>query len=73
MSRESKLYFEDMLTAIEKIEKYTKEMEFPEFEKNGLVVDAVIRNLLVIGEAAKNLPPESKKKTSEVDWKRYPD
>lgn len=32
--RESKLYIEDILQAIQKIEKYTKDMLFPDFEED---------------------------------------
>ncbi len=51
MQRELKAYFEDIITAIEKIEKYTTGMDKTDFSQNELVQDAVIRNLEVIGEA----------------------
>jgi len=39
------------------------------FVNNKLVQDATIRNLEIIGEAAKNLSPEYRKENPEVDWK----
>lgn len=34
-----------------------------------MVQDAVIRNLEVIGEAVRNLPPELKRRYSEIPWR----
>lgn len=44
------LFLEDMLKAVEKIDKYASNQSFDEFCKNDLVVDAVIRNFEVIEE-----------------------
>ena len=60
----------DILTAITKIEKYTNDLSFDEFVNNTLVCDAVIRNLEIIGEAAKNIPSEIREKYSDVPWKK---
>lgn len=35
-----------------------------------MVVDGVVRNLEIIGEAAKNIPAEIKRAHSEIDWKK---
>jgi uncharacterized protein with HEPN domain len=68
--RGARLYAEDILQCMEKIEKYLKDMSYAAFEKNDLVVDAVLRNLEVIGEAAKNVPAGVRKKHPEVPWKK---
>ena len=60
--RDVKLFLYDILECIEKIERYTKEMDFNDFVKNELVVDAVIRNLEIIGEAVKNIPDDIRSK-----------
>ena len=67
--RDYSLFLEDILTAIEKIEKYTKDLSFKEFCRNDMAVDAVIRNFEVIGEAAKKLSVEIKGKYPHVEWK----
>jgi len=72
MSKENRdyvLYLEDILDALEKIENYTKDISFAEFSNNDMVVDAVIRNFEVIGEATKNVPEEIKEKYPEVEWR----
>ena len=68
--REFKVYLEDILESASKIEEYTRGLDYDNFCSNTLVRDAVIRNLLVIGEAVKNLPPEIKNKCPEMEWKK---
>ena len=70
ISRAYNLYIEDMLTSMQRIEEYIGEMEFREFKMNYLVVDAIIRNFEIIGEASKNVPPEIKDKYPEIPWKK---
>ena len=70
MPREYKAYLRDILEAIDKIERYTENMNFEDFSDNELIQDGVIRNLEIIGEAVKNLPDDIKKNYSEVDWRK---
>ncbi len=67
--REWKLFLEDMLDSTEKIELYTKGMDFDGFTGNPLVIDGVIRNLEVIGEACKHIPVRIRESYDEVPWK----
>lgn len=66
--RDFLLFLEDIMTCIEKLEKYTKDLTFDQFSKNEMAVDAVIRNFEVIGEAVKKIPKEVKQKYSDVEW-----
>ena len=70
MQRRYNIYLKDIWDAIQKIEKYVKEIDFEEFIKNGLIQDGVIRNLEIIGEAVKNIPKETKEKYPEIEWKK---
>ncbi len=45
-------------------------MTYEEFVSNEIIIDAVIRNFEVIGEAANRLPDEFKDKYHEIDWHR---
>lgn len=67
--RDVRLYLTDLLDAIEKIERYVTDMSLEEFLEDDRSKDAVLRNLEVIGEAAKNLPLEIKDRYRDVDWK----
>lgn len=64
------LYASDMLESMARIERYVKGLSYNEFVRSEIVIDAVIRNLEVMGEAAKNVPDEVKDAHPEIPWKR---
>ena len=68
--RDYKLYLDDILQAIQKIEKYTKGLSADKLKKEDLVVDGIVRNLEIIGEAAKNMPQDIKKDHPDIEWKK---
>jgi len=66
--RTYRLFLEDMLTAMNRVAEYISGLNYNEFKHDNKTVDAVIRNFEIIGEAAKNLPIEVKKKYPMVPW-----
>ena len=64
------LLIEDIIKSAEKILKYTTGVTFEEFEINDLLIDAVIRNFEIIGEAANRLPEDFKEKHNHIEWYR---
>ena len=69
MKRNPKGYLADMYASMEKIEKYIFGLDAAAFASQDLVIDAVIRNLEIIGEAARNIPQELKDQHSDIAWK----
>jgi uncharacterized protein with HEPN domain len=67
--RDYKLYLHDIKEAVEKIETFTEGFTFEEFAQDVKTVDAVIRNLEIIGEAAKHIPKRVKERHPDIDWK----
>lgn len=61
---------EDMLEAIERIQRYTGGMDERHFIADDRTVDAVIRNLEIIGEAAKRVPSQVAEQHPEIPWSR---
>ena len=70
MQRELKTYIEDIITAVEKVEKYTAGMIKEDLIKNELVQDAVVRNLEVIGEAVKKIPEDVRSQYEDIPWRK---
>jgi len=69
MERKSQLYMQDILDSIERIETYIKGLSFQKFSQNQMVIDAVVRNFEIIGEASKKLPAKIKSLHPEIPWK----
>lgn len=68
--RDWTILFEDILDSIEKIEQYTAGISFDDYAMNSMIIDAVVRNIQIIGEAAKNVPTDVKAKHPEIPWEK---
>ena len=69
MSRDADLYLDDIIDATENILNYTSGIDYDDFISNKMCIDAVIKNLLVVGEAVKKIPEEIKLEHPAIDWK----
>lgn len=58
----------DIVYAAQKIILHTQEMTFDQFAGDEWTVDAVLRNLTVIGEAARHVPDKICAEHPEVQW-----
>ena len=70
MKRNIIFFIKDILEQINLIDDSIKGISKIEFIKNKLLVDASIRRLEVIGEAAKNIPEKFRNKYPNVEWKK---
>lgn len=68
--RDARLFINDMLEAIEKVERYTAGLSYEDFQQTDMIIDAVVRNLEIIGEAARNIPVEMRENQHVIDWSR---
>ena len=59
---------DDILAAIDKIERYTHGIDFVVWQEDEKTVDAVIRNLEIIGGASSHLPAEVQAHYEDVPW-----
>jgi uncharacterized protein with HEPN domain len=66
--REPGILLDDIRTAISKIDRYTAGLDERSFLADDKTIDAVVRNLEVIGEAVKQLPPEFKRQHAAIPW-----
>ena len=70
MPRDYKVYLKDILVACTKIQKFTKAYSSKKFFRDEKTFDAVVRNLQIIGEAAKKVPSQVCSKYPLVEWRK---
>ncbi|MBW1809243.1 MAG: DUF86 domain-containing protein [Deltaproteobacteria bacterium] len=66
---DSRLYLQHMLDSISTIGTYLKNVDEPTFRTTSLLQDGVIRQIQIIGEAAKRISPEISTKYSDIPWR----
>lgn len=66
--RDDQLFIEVIFQSIVRIIEYTENMDYESFVNKPEKVDAVVRNLEIIGKASKHLSDEFKYKSSEINW-----
>ena len=60
---------EDILDAVARVEEYVEGLDRKGFTADSKSVDAVVRNLEVIGEAAAHVPDEVRDRYPEIPWR----
>src|SRR3989442_15900768 len=66
--RDTDLLIEDVETAIARIESYIAGLDRDGFLQDQKTIDAVVRNLEIIGEAVRWLPSDFKEQHTSVPW-----
>jgi len=67
---DDRLYLHHILDAIARIESYLDGVDAPQFRTTPLLQDDVIRQLEIIGEAAKRLSESLREQTPSVPWRQ---
>ncbi|MEK7990916.1 MAG: DUF86 domain-containing protein [Thiotrichaceae bacterium] len=62
------LFLDDIIESTEKINNFIEKRDFEAFCNDEGIFDAVLMNLLIIGEATKKLPLEMTAAMPDVDW-----
>jgi uncharacterized protein with HEPN domain len=70
MPRDFEVYIEDITQAIAKIQRYTAGLTRESFAQDAMRIDAVIRNLEIVGEATKMIPESVRARYPSVEWKK---
>ncbi len=68
--RDPVVFLEDILEAAERISEYVRDLSKEEFQNDQKTIDAVVRNIEIIGEAASNIPEDIRNKYPEIPWKK---
>lgn len=60
----------DMLKASRRVRKYVAGMDFTRFSESNLNQDAVLRQLTILGEAAKRVSPQFRTDHPKIPWRK---
>lgn len=68
MKRDDTVYLHHILDAIQQFERYTKGMSENEFLSDSMTHDAVVRQIEIIGEAARNISDKFREQHPNLPW-----
>ena len=68
MGKDVKIFLQHILECIEAIEEYVSGMKRSDFYNSRPIIDAVVRRIEIIGEAAKNIPAGFRNKYIHIPW-----
>jgi uncharacterized protein with HEPN domain len=69
VSRDWRVALDRIVLCAERVLTYTDGLDYAAFLTNHMVYDATLRNLELMGEAAKRVPPEIRERLSDVPWR----
>ena len=69
VGRAWRFYIDDIIAFAEKVVAYTNGLDQQAFVASGLVYDATLRNLELIGEAATHVPDDVRASHPQVPWR----
>ena len=67
--RHWRLYVQDMIEFSEKVMSYTDGFDQDTFVSDGIIYDATLRNIELIGEAATHVPDEIREENTHIPWR----
>ena len=68
--RNDRTYLTHIRDAIDTIREYLEGVTYKKFASSKMIIDAVVRELEIIGEASNNLSQQFRQEHSEIQWRR---
>ena len=69
MNKDFRVYVDDMINAINEIEKSTKGVSFEAFASNYEKINSVAYDVLIIGEAVEKIPKSVQENNPQIPWR----
>jgi uncharacterized protein with HEPN domain len=70
MSRDEAMYLQDIASSCDKVMRFTKGLSLPDLISDERTYDAVVRNLEIIGEAAKHISENLRTQMPNIEWRK---
>ena len=70
MLRNEQMYLLDIVNACQKILRFTDKYTYESLMQDVRTYDAVVRNLEIIGEAAKHISDEIRNQITNIEWRK---
>jgi len=70
MSRDEIMYLQDIIDSCNKVLRFTKGLSLPDLIQDEKTYDAVVRNLEIIGEAAKHISENLRTQLPNIEWRK---
>ncbi len=67
--KDDQVYLRHILDAVEKIETYLGSQTYEFFSNNDMMIDAVVRELEIVGEATSHLSNQLRASHPEIPWR----
>lgn len=69
-NKDNTVYLKHILDCIERVDEYLAGLEYEHFLGRQLLIDAVSRNIEIIGEACNNISRDFRSKNPQIEWRR---
>ncbi len=69
-NKDNKIFLRHILESIGKIERYLQGFDYEKFKQSEEKIDAVVRNVEIIGEASNNLTRDFRSKNTNIEWRK---
>jgi uncharacterized protein with HEPN domain len=69
-NKDDKVFLRHILDSIGKIERYLQDFDYEKFQQDEKTIDAVVRNIEVLSEAANNLTRDFRSNTPQIEWRK---
>ena len=66
--RDPSLLLQDMRDAMSRVARYVSGMDLAAFLEDEKTIDAVVRNIEIIGEASRQMPEDFKSRHPDIPW-----
>ena len=68
-NREWRFYLDDMIGFCERVQAFTRGIDQVQFVNDCMRLDATVRNIELLGEAATHIPDRVRTSSSEIPWR----